>query len=760
MNVSELFQTLMAARKVDQIEGAVAAFQSAHPGASWEWLGRENNRGTVEAASDPGRSLIERLTNGFDAILDAEWVRHKGKPECTSPREAAQAWLGLPSNGLAGYSRRDRQKLADMLSIHLDEGEGSWNERTVVVRDRGTGILPDQMPGTILSLNQSNKSRKRYLIGAYGQGGSSTFAVSKYTFIASRSFEHPAIGFTVVKYTEPPADDELKVGNYVYLALDGKVLTVELPLEEFATGTHVQHFAYDLSHYGGALGPGSVYGLLNQVLFDPLLPLWLDNKVHGWRRTIKGSRNALNGAVDEGDENQRGPELSHNVPMFYVPIGDFGMVGIEYWVLEPNTKKPSAAFVNPSKPIILTLNGQSHAELSQVLVRKSAELPYLRQRLICHVDCNKLTADAKRVLFVSNREEARRGQVYSRIEEEIVRVLRSDDDLRRLNDEARERGMQQQDEEAQKEMQSEVARLLRLQGASVEVGGGAASSEAGNGRTARPRGPRPPLKPIAIHEPPTYVRILWEENEPITFYTNQRRYVRVETDADSSYHDATDLTLSRMNFIVNGVSVALVGTTPLKGGRMRVIFTGLPTAPIGDIGLIRVELSRPGQPVLSDERRFEIVKPPDAKPASRKVSVPKIDPRPVSPGDELWDTLDWPQNPALVASASEIEDGVLVVYYSTVFPNYANQFAAFEKIDPALATSFRVRYTIWLAVHSLLLQQDQDAAQAPGPVTPEQDIEPEELRERQERVRMAAVSAMFALREVKEMKDTAVAEVE
>ena len=757
---AELFKALVGATRVDDVEAAVAVFESSHPGVIWLSLGRENNRGAVEAASDPGRSLIERLTNGFDAILEAEWVRHKGRPECASPREAAEAWLGLPSSGLAGYSRRDRQRLADNLSIYLDDGEGSWSERTVVVRDRGTGILPDQMPGTILSLNESNKSRKKYLIGAYGQGGSSTFASSKYTFIASRFSEQPAIGFTVVKFLEPPADDELKVGNYVYLALDGKVLTVDLPLDKFATGTHVQHFAYDLSHYGGALGPGSVYGLLNQVLFDPVVPLWLDNKVHGWRRTIKGSRNALNGAVDEGDENQRGPDLSHNVPMFFVPIGDYGMVGIEYWVLQGNTKRPSASFVNPSKPIILTVNGQSHAELSQVLVRKGAELPYLRQRLICHVDCNKLTPDAKRVLFVSNREEVRRGQVYTCIEEEIIRVLKSDDDLRRLNDEARERGLQQQDEEAQREMQSEVARLLRLHGASVEVGGGSAAAEVGSGRRVAPRGPRSPLTPIVSQEPPTYVRIVWDENEPISFYKDQRRYVRVETDANSSYHNAADLSLSRMNFIVNGVAVALVGTTPLKGGRMRAIFAGLASAAVGDYGMIRVELSRPGQPVLSDERLFEIVKEPDAKPAGRKVSVPKIDPRPVNPGDEMWDTLDWPQDPAHVASESQIEDGVLVVYYSTAFPNYANQFAAFEKIDPALAGSFRVRYTIWLAVHSLLLQRDQEAAQPTGPVTPDQDVEPEELRERQERVRMATVSAMFALREVKDLKKSAAVEAE
>jgi hypothetical protein len=236
--------------------------------------------------------------------------------------------------------------------------------------------------------------------------------------------------------------------------------------------------------------------------------------------------------------------------------------------------------------------------------------------------------------------------------------------------------------------------------------------------------------------------------------------LRIETDADSSYHNAADLALSRMNFIVNGVSVALVGTTPLKGGRMRAIFTGLASAAVGDYGTIRVELSRPGQPVLSDERLFEIIKQSDAKPAGRKVSVPKIDPRPVSPGDELWDTLDWPQDVAQVASSSEIEDGVLVVCYSTAFPNYANQFAAFEKIDPALAASFRVRYTIWLAVHSLLLQQDQEAAHPAGPVTPDQDMELDELRERQERVRMAAVSAMFAQREVKDLKESAAVEAE
>src|SRR5207249_3819631 len=95
-------------------------------------------------------------------------------------------------------------------------------------------------------------------------------------------------------------------------------------------------------------------------------------------------------------------------------------------------------FVNPAKPIILTIHGQNHAELSRTLVKKDADLPYLAQRLICHIDCNSLTPSAKRALFVSNREDARRGVVYDLIQQELVKALRSDDELTRLNDEARE----------------------------------------------------------------------------------------------------------------------------------------------------------------------------------------------------------------------------------------------------------------------------------------------------------------------------------
>ena len=289
------------------------------------------------------------------------------------PKEAAATWLGVPEGGLSAMTPAQRRALAQHLTVTLEEGEGK-ESRVLDIRDKGIGISPENMPRTILSLNESNKLSKHYLVGAYGQGGSSTFTFSKLSLIACRS-EDSLVGFTIVKFQDLPAA-EFKTGHYVYMVTaEGSMPTIDLPLDDFPRGTQVRHFGYDLNSYGSPIGPNSLYGSMNTNLFDPVMPIWFDNRVRDFRRVIKGSRNALNGAVDEGDDG-RGPELSHSNPMFTVSLGDFGRIGIEYWVLETPTsknKRPSGSFVNPAKPIILTLNGQNQGELSQIVIRKEAE---------------------------------------------------------------------------------------------------------------------------------------------------------------------------------------------------------------------------------------------------------------------------------------------------------------------------------------------------------------------------------------------------
>jgi hypothetical protein len=96
-----------------------------------------------------------------------------------------------------------------------------------------------------------------------------------------------------------------------------------------------------------------------------------------------------------------------------------------------------------------------------------------------------------------------------------------------------------------------------------------------------------------------------------------------------------------------------------------------------------------------------------------------------------------------------MEGGVLVIYYSKVFPKYAEQVAAFERRDIVLANSFTKRYEIWLVVHSFLLYRDQQEAESSSTGTStSSDSELGDLRDRQERCRLANIATMVAAREV------------
>jgi hypothetical protein len=758
MNEDEILTKLLEAKTTSEVDFLVRKIISEF-GNRIELVPigkRENNRGIIEINRDPGRGIVERITNGIDAILEYEHFRHNGIPGCRNPREAAGAWLNIPSHGLYELSAAQRRELANFVVVTIEEGDDKFY-RTVQILDKGIGISVDQMPLSILSLGETNKLQKLYLSGAFGQGGSSTFASCTYSLIASRlnsdSPQTQKVGFTIVFYQDLPPE-LYKHGRYVYLTLDGSLFKADLPLEKFPKGTIVRHFGYDLSSYVGALGPGSVYGLLQHALFDPIIPLFLEDKVHSYRRVIKGSRNALNGAVDESDE--RGPNLSHNITIYYVKIGDFGYIGIEYWVLEQSEKEryPSRAYVDNKRPIILTINGQSHAELPASLIRNQLDLPYLVNRLIVHLDCNNLTPQAKRNLFVSSREDVRKSEAYKLIEEELIKALRSDDKLKILNEEAKNLTLKEKDEEAEKIMRSEVAKILRFYGfPTTEAVGGVL------GETKRTESPTQPVgrapihkltKIINLHDPPTYVKIL--ADPPIKFYPEQRRYVRIETDAPSTYHNAEDIKKSRVNIILTGNALHLSGTTPLKEGRMRVILDCSKNAIPDMKGEVIIEISRPGLPTIFAKVPYLIIEKPEAPQDEKQISVPPIDWIAVEgPDDPNWSILNWSDDIKQVASCSILSYDKLAVYYSKVFPDFSNAYKKFERMNTTLAQSFETRYRIWLAVHSLLLEQDKKQTE---------NIEKFEEMEFEERRRLAAIASMFASHEVRSGQSASQLEIE
>ena len=337
------------------------------------------------------------------------------------------------------------------------------------------------------------------------------------------------------------------------------------------------------------------------------------------------------------------------------------------------------------------------------------------------------------------------------IGDEIVRALRADDDLSRLNSEAREQTLRVKDEESERMIRREVARILSLPGTAPEQSAGRQRRIDGAGiNPSRGGRRRPGLASIAMQDPPTYISIVWPD-EAITFHAEQRRYVRLETDASSRYHDPGNPGASRLNVILETEHVSLRGSAPLVGGRLRIILSAQSTALVGASDRLRVELSRPGLSTLSDERLITVIDPPQADDSAVTTSLPNWNIQPVDgPDDPIWSQLGWPLQVSEIASSAEFDSGTLEIYYSTVLPRFAGQRRAFEQRDPAVATSFTHRYEIWLAVHSLLLYRDQQesveqtVAISFGNAI---DADPIEQRDREERRRMAELAVIVASRE-------------
>src|SRR3712207_5939459 len=56
---------------------------------------RPNNIGTIRVGSDPALGLVERVTNGMDALLHLGKLAHPADNPAT-PREAAKEWYDVP----------------------------------------------------------------------------------------------------------------------------------------------------------------------------------------------------------------------------------------------------------------------------------------------------------------------------------------------------------------------------------------------------------------------------------------------------------------------------------------------------------------------------------------------------------------------------------------------------------------------------------------------------------------------------------------
>lgn len=627
MNDKEILQKLLDMRTTNEIENFLKQFSTEEDG-QYKWIpvgGRMNNAGTIQLSKDPGPPIVERITNGIDAMLElseADLLPDESRP--ITPREASQRWYSIPDGRLSNVKDEELRKFANNIAVTVYDC-GKERALTLVIWDKGIGQHPTDFGTTILSLGESNKIGKRYLCGAYGQGGSSTFWWCKYTIIVShRRPRHnqsrpDVIGWTIVRVMRDYTRSKNPI--YVYLVKkEGSPPSIDPSAMEglgFDYGTFVTHIEYEVGksakHWASLWG----YRLFENLLFDPILPFWLEDPTEKFRRVISGNASRL----------ERNPLVEYG-NRYMTSLGDNGQLMIRYWVLRVKTSVDTSeekfyldSFLDTPKSassIAVILNGQRHGALEKSFVRDEIKLGFLADYLLVQVECDNLSSKLKGEIFASLRGSVRESaEGMELIESKVRDALTTDPELQRLEQQRREQQLLNIDEETERRIKKLLDRLISKTQTGLQPGLGTYHGT-GIGTT-------PDETPFKPNDPPTYLRFKTEE-EPIEIVESSSREVCLETDSpDNLFTRSQNSGLLNVNFVKNtGLSASLFG--PLRNGHIWLKVASPTNLPPSTLDELECTLSMPNLDVpLKTAREFLVVKPsekyiPEDPPAIFRIS--------------------------------------------------------------------------------------------------------------------------------------------
>ena len=442
---TDVVARLFSAKTANDVEEILALL----PDASWRPLGdRANNYAPVNVGADAADGWAEKVINGIDGILEDE-VEVARDFQIASPRAAAEKYLGVPGGHVWNLDGDKRRPLAERLVVTVRSG--TEKDPTIVVEDTGIGQHPDLFPKTLVSLNESNKRDKLYVMGAYGWGGASSYAFSSYTLYVSRrdprllaQGQQDQVGWTIVRYNPLEEEHFSKTGVYEYLVMPGDPGDVRrfdpaaLP-EGYANwyGTIATLIDYRLGRYSSAAAwepKDSLWVIGNASLFDPVMPFLLRDERP--KSVAASESNSLRGMVIHGtatrllDLQRRDRRRSksdpdeNEVPLdkkvtysntFHGRLSTGGAVTIRYWVLGETGKyrrdwAPTRSYVMPEQAVTITHNGQRHMSYPRAVFERLGFMTLSRSMLV-QVETDGLDWHEKRELFSTTRDRLKESAV-------------------------------------------------------------------------------------------------------------------------------------------------------------------------------------------------------------------------------------------------------------------------------------------------------------------------------------------------------------
>ena len=403
--------------------------------------GNDNNYGVVEnQQASPIPALVEKITNGIDAILERRCLEEGMDPKSagapTSIRDGVTRFFPDQKNWDLTAHRKHQ---SEMLQIIAD---GPRMETSLVIYDEGVGHAPEDFEDTFLSLLRGNKNEIHFVQGRYNMGGAGAVVFCgkhRYQLVASKRFDSGSgFGFTLVRRHPLTASEETTRKNtwYEYLVIDGKIPSFEideldlgLANRMFKTGSVIKLYSYDLPSGSRSVISRDLNQSLNEYLFSPALPILTVDTAARYPddRNLERDLFGLQRRLEEDN--------SKYVQVFFsdeVNDAKFGALKVTSYVFNTRAEGKSSKdtrntiqreFFKNRMSVIFSMNGQVHGHLTSEFITRSLKFPLLKDYLIIHVDCTEIKSSVRNELFMASRDRLKAGEESRALRRRLVQLL-------------------------------------------------------------------------------------------------------------------------------------------------------------------------------------------------------------------------------------------------------------------------------------------------------------------------------------------------
>ena len=655
--MEQILKKILEATTAREVSNSIEAITTKFQGG-WKNVGdRQVNWASLGIGTDPAAGLVERITNAFDAVIEKQMIL-KPTEGIKSPRRASEVFFDIEEGRLSSIEDSNDKRIKDLNKKVVVTFQNSDNPKTptVEIRDLGIGLKSEEFKETILSLNQNNKLNKLHLMGAFGQGGSTSMAFNKYTVIVSKKFskDNPSTqtSFTIVRVNEGDlVQDKLAWYEYLVDEKTGNPFYCADTFCNFEPGTLVRHINMDLPKYSGTITtPGnSLWYLTHHYLFSPIIPFSIREERSEYDKTsrsVTGNNRLL--SHSKFTEYQNSAEITFRD----------GKANIQYWVLNNEGDKPRERIKNYTsigKPVVITFNGQKQGEIENNIIKNDLKLPYLDRYLVVHLETDKLGKQSLRELFSTSREQVKKTSTYLELRQLIVDILDGDPKLKELNNKRKENYFSASKSQATEKVR---ARLVKRVNIFLKKGG---KSFGGGGSTSVGGGETTPINPIPTSDPPTFIEI--KASEPKEIYPGRMIHLKFQTDADEHYIVKPETFAA----LVNPLELcSYTGSTQVKSGHGTAYFLANENAKIGAEGEITLEIRPLNHKAISSTIRFKVVEPKEKPGGGRgKRKIPNINLQYIYKKAPVY--TEWGWNSDSVANVYQDTEGI------TIFVNGNNK---------------------------------------------------------------------------------------